>query len=76
MKEKLVNVTCSNEACSKPLFAFHMGKRVMNMESYGASIRPAPRRLGVDPSATALCESCGTETPIPLEVVQRIPGMQ
>lgn len=76
MKGKLVNVTCSNEQCSKPLFAFHMHKQSMALESYGASLKPAPRRLGVDPSASAVCEACGTETPIPAEVAQRIPGLQ
>jgi len=73
MKEKLVNVACSNPACSKPLFAFHVGKRDMRIESYGAGLRPAPKRLGVDRRIWAVCTSCNTETELESEIVARMP---
>lgn len=59
---KLVNVTCSNEACAQPLFAFHVGKKGVRIESFGASTRTSPPRLGVDRRAWAICPSCRTET--------------
>lgn len=59
---KLVNVTCSNEACTKPLLAFRIGKKQTGIQSYGTAMRTSPPRLGVDRRAWAICPNCGTET--------------
>jgi hypothetical protein len=61
--EKLVNVTCSNPQCTKPLFAFEKRKgNKVAIHSFGAFMQKKPSRLGVDPKAVATCPHCGTET--------------
>lgn len=61
-KRERVNVTCRNPACTKPLFSIVPKGKGVALESFGASIRAKPIRLGVDEMHAALCPHCGTET--------------
>lgn len=72
MKREIKNVTCENEACTRPLFTLHLDMRGTSVESYKTQLKAGPKTVGDMREYWAICTHCAHETKLEPDVAELV----